>query len=485
MSESDHSLHSSNVLLIIKKIKSGEINSETAICLERKQYGNNLGMRDVIKLANMLKSQNSDLGEWVKSLPLYSDSLLYNVARANDISVIGIEGKGLEYSKESVYYNQARELHMVERLTSLALHTDKKIIFLVGAAHMNNLHNLFIMHQDARSIFSYITIEDVPEFTQSTSLLLEIDFIKDGTSSDNKYSNNKPNSLSTDIIFYSKLTDVITGSVSLYHQPNKENANSFAYSVNLFGIMVYGASSITFTSSSLLMLNDFLNQEYSKAFSGLAINGIYLSLKVAEIYFGIDIASTFTSALSAHAIYHSFNMAINIYQDINSESGYIASLIAYKNLYTSLEHSLVSDLYDFASLKNHYESTLNKALITQEYNSIKNKLKLEQGDYLGTKLADYIYKPLIEVKYLINKQLVSGVIREEDAANILKAQQVTIKTADISYDICAVLDRIYKNDEAEMFDSEVSHYNCYSIELQRVDYIEIDMLGNLITKDEL
>ena len=143
--EVNHNLgHNINVHNLIRLIDNSIIKSDTAICIERKQFGNNLGMNDVVLIANALAMQNKGdfklLGQ-LQNILILNDALLYNAAKAKYISVIGIEGKGLRYSKESPYYHQAREEYMAEQLLSIA-RTGKNAIFLVGGAHINNLIKL-------------------------------------------------------------------------------------------------------------------------------------------------------------------------------------------------------------------------------------------------------------------------------------------------------------------------------------------------------
>lgn len=144
-SENSHTLdHRYNILTLIKMLSNNKISFDSIFCLERKQLGSNLGIKDVVMLAKMLSFENADkflLFEYLQKLPIYYDALLYNMAKSKDIQVIGIEGKGLAYSKESPYYHQAREEYMAERLIAISK-LGKNAIFLVGSAHINNLIKL-------------------------------------------------------------------------------------------------------------------------------------------------------------------------------------------------------------------------------------------------------------------------------------------------------------------------------------------------------
>lgn len=47
--------HTKNTQTLISEIQNGKINKNTVIAIERKQYGENLGMKDVIKIATILE----------------------------------------------------------------------------------------------------------------------------------------------------------------------------------------------------------------------------------------------------------------------------------------------------------------------------------------------------------------------------------------------------------------------------------------------
>ncbi len=144
-SESHHIQHKYNIESIAQIINNDNFNANTVICIERKQYDKNFGIPDVITLAQLLeRSIENDLGLLSilqQQSPVYYDAMLYNIAKAKGISVIGIEGKGLVHSKESPYYHQTREKYMAEQLVAIA-RSEKNAIFLVGSSHVSNLIKL-------------------------------------------------------------------------------------------------------------------------------------------------------------------------------------------------------------------------------------------------------------------------------------------------------------------------------------------------------
>lgn len=137
--------HRDNISLIVKKIDSGEIGSNCIILLERKQYGNNLGMQDVIKLVNILKyneknpNQHIKLPEEINSNSLiYQDAMMYKTASEKNIKVIGLEGKNLEAQKNSYKYNENREHYMANVIYQLN-RRGYSVIAMIGSAHKENI----------------------------------------------------------------------------------------------------------------------------------------------------------------------------------------------------------------------------------------------------------------------------------------------------------------------------------------------------------
>ncbi len=161
--ESHIKYHHFNILKLIKMLDYNLIDINTVICLERKQLGANLGMPDVIALAQILEIK-SDLYEEIQSLPIFYDSLLYSRAKAKGISVIGIDGKSLECSKTSPLYHRVREEYMAKQLLAIA-QSGKNAIFLVGAAHIDNIikllgaQNFRVDGNDISSVQNLITLK--------------------------------------------------------------------------------------------------------------------------------------------------------------------------------------------------------------------------------------------------------------------------------------------------------------------------------------
>ena len=114
--EHDHSTeHGSNNQTLITEIQAGKIDKNTVIAIECKQYGENQGMKDIIKIANILEhnEKNPDnplkLPEKLENTLTFQDALLYKAAKENGIKVISLEGRNLEHTKDSALYNENRE----------------------------------------------------------------------------------------------------------------------------------------------------------------------------------------------------------------------------------------------------------------------------------------------------------------------------------------------------------------------------------------
>ena len=103
-------------------------------------------MRDVIFLANIIEYNNRQTNQADKitlpativESPVYYDALLYNVAKAKGIVVIGAEGKDLLHHKDSPCYNKAREEYMAKTVERVAK-SGNNVILLVGSEHIDRL----------------------------------------------------------------------------------------------------------------------------------------------------------------------------------------------------------------------------------------------------------------------------------------------------------------------------------------------------------
>jgi hypothetical protein len=133
--------HIDNTQLLINNIKSGKISTDTVIAIERKQYGERLGMKDVIQIANILeyneKNPESPINfpDEVKKAPIYQDAILYKTAKDHGVKVIGIEGKDLAYDKSSLLYNQDREEYMTKVIDAV-VGKGYNVIAYVGSEHV-------------------------------------------------------------------------------------------------------------------------------------------------------------------------------------------------------------------------------------------------------------------------------------------------------------------------------------------------------------
>ena len=138
--------HAKNTKSLIERMESGDIGKDTVIAIERKSYGENLGVPDVIMLASILehneKNPNNQLKvpeEITQDSLIYQDAMLYNTAKNHGIKVVGLEGRNLKAGKElPEEYNAAREDYMAGRITQLS-NKGYNLIAYVGSAHVENL----------------------------------------------------------------------------------------------------------------------------------------------------------------------------------------------------------------------------------------------------------------------------------------------------------------------------------------------------------
>ncbi|MEY4463536.1 MAG: hypothetical protein RLZZ81_507, partial [Pseudomonadota bacterium] len=136
--------HANNTKALIAEIQTGKIDKNTVIAIERKQYGENLGMKDVIKIANILEHNENNpnalikLPAELKNTPILQDALLYKIAKENKIKIISLEGKNLEHLKDTPLYNENREQYMTDVINEIR-GKGYNVIASVGSSHVENL----------------------------------------------------------------------------------------------------------------------------------------------------------------------------------------------------------------------------------------------------------------------------------------------------------------------------------------------------------
>ncbi|MEG8230543.1 hypothetical protein O6R16_05860 [Candidatus Rickettsia tasmanensis] len=136
--------HTNNTKALIAEIQAGTINKNTVIAIERKQYGENLGMKDVIKITTILEynEKNPDtpikLPAELENTPILQDALLYKIAKENKIKIISLEGKNLEHLKDTPLYNENRAQYMTSVINEIR-GKGYNVIASVGSSHLVNL----------------------------------------------------------------------------------------------------------------------------------------------------------------------------------------------------------------------------------------------------------------------------------------------------------------------------------------------------------
>lgn len=171
-------------------LEEGVITPNTVICLERKEDGNNFGMKDVKILASILMYNEKNkhylpISESIKLSAIYQDAVLYNKAKTCGIEVLGIEGKHLQLNKNSPNYEKARESHMANRINQLT-ESGKNVILPLGSSHVLGLKRqlegrIVVLDEKSKSEKLQLTtaVSNMKESLQkaSASSVLEVSFI--------------------------------------------------------------------------------------------------------------------------------------------------------------------------------------------------------------------------------------------------------------------------------------------------------------------
>lgn len=176
--ESDHTRdHKDNVHALINQIKSDIIKPDTVIFLERKEGGKNLGMKDVILLADIIKYNNKadefsqiKMPDMITKTMIYKDALLYNVARDYSIDIKGIEGSKLQSNKkiDEQAYNEEREEYMAKQIIQIA-NARKNVILLVGKDHVKSLEHKLNPHLEVQVKENYAAFTKILKQLKQTT----------------------------------------------------------------------------------------------------------------------------------------------------------------------------------------------------------------------------------------------------------------------------------------------------------------------------
>lgn len=176
--ESDHTRdHKENVHALINQIKSNIIKPDTVIFLERKEGCKNLGMKDVILLADIIKYNNKvdefskiKMPDMITKTMIYKDALLYNVARDYAIDIKGIEGSKLQSNKkiDEQAYNEEREEYMAKQIIQIA-DAKKDVILLVGKDHVKSLEHKLNPHLEVQVKENYAAFTKIIKQLKQTT----------------------------------------------------------------------------------------------------------------------------------------------------------------------------------------------------------------------------------------------------------------------------------------------------------------------------
>ena len=148
IAEKNHSVdHKTNVQMLVEKMEKGEMGAGTVVALERKEGGENLGMRDVRLLAEVLRHNEGKkdvekikLPAGIEETALLWDAKLVSEAQKHGVQVVGVEGKGLAHGQQSQEYNADREDYMAQKLQQLQ-RQGYNVVMPVGEAHVKGLQS--------------------------------------------------------------------------------------------------------------------------------------------------------------------------------------------------------------------------------------------------------------------------------------------------------------------------------------------------------
>ena len=142
-----HDEHGASVRVLVGRMEKGEMGAGTVVTLERKEGGENLGMRDVRLLAEVLQhnegkkdAEKIKLPAGMEETALLWDAKLVSEAQKHGVQVVGVEGKSLAHGQHSPEYNADREDYMAQKLQQLQ-RRGYDVVMPVGEAHVKGLQS--------------------------------------------------------------------------------------------------------------------------------------------------------------------------------------------------------------------------------------------------------------------------------------------------------------------------------------------------------
>ncbi len=507
--EHSHNIHAFYISSLIDMINQNQIIADTIICLERKQYGNNLGMPDVVAIANYLEQGNALPAE-LQNLPIHYDALLYNVAKVRNIKVMGIEGKGLPYPKESLSYHQAREEYMLYQLSNI-IKAGKKAIVLLGAQHASLIQKLVLLESNTNLIlipnykdvaipfltYMYKFVEYlVQDFSWQIQELLysesksrfEVLKVKYGVKapfdvfrgSDSEFrkavliklhpdKNLRIDEASDDFAFVTHLREQLSKpfDVQNFINAQMQSIQSFIYKANIgfkladtfvdatrlvYVPNLYNAQKALMDVAHIYSMYTGVNGYSALIISCDVINkfsqGEYTKA-ISQVITSISymLLPTMLASFGVPCIGFGYSIGLTAYAGYN----FVLNAYSFYNEFNQKDFKLNSNIAYQAlaeTLSATYLQTLYDFTVkAKEYEKTAYKVSLAEKGEFGDKLYEYIYSRVVDEKY--------------HPQNNSKAKHIKV----MDYDHCMEI--------IELKAEESDHYYCYNEEQEILDYIVI------------
>jgi ankyrin repeat protein len=160
--EYNHQLdHKNNILAIMEKITAKEIDASTVIALERPASGE-FSLETVKSLAEILENNPASISPELRELNIYTDAMMYNLAKSHGIKVIGIDEANLPINQYHEDYHYTRVKHFCDEITKI-INAGYNVVFSAGSWHVKELQEL------ASAMKMIVLNNDVPQPAKSVN----------------------------------------------------------------------------------------------------------------------------------------------------------------------------------------------------------------------------------------------------------------------------------------------------------------------------
>ncbi|MCT4635303.1 MAG: tetratricopeptide repeat protein [Rickettsiales bacterium] len=262
--------------------------------------------------------------------------------------------------------------------------------------------------------------------------------------------------------------DTAVDTARLIYEPTIENVKKLAFDTSYLYGMYHGVNGYSSIVSATDILYKAYQGEYTQALKQLTTTASYMALPIIIESTGPYLSFTYGAGITLYSGYIAITNLYSFYQEYGSVKFELKSTTAYKDITKVVSSSPLQQIYDFAVTSKQYQIKINNINLDLEKTAIKTQLEAK-GDF-GKKLYEYVYSPILDVKYDLLNKIILGELTEEQFES-LRAKHIKITIDNQAYDHCIEINSIKEFSYAGNSATNRESYYCYNEEQQILDHI--------------